>query len=99
MLNKYKIDPTTVNMLRKRYPALAISFLVNGQVSEHPNETKADGLMVIGNGKEYRVSWLRVSERDVEFELTEIGTVMDKVLGNYSTEVGAIARIAELASV
>ena len=92
----YKIHPTAVAQMRDKYPHLDIVFIVNGEESTRPNETKAEALKVMHNGKEYGVTVSRLSERDCVYELTEVGMVMDTVLGAFDTVVGAIERIAEV---
>lgn len=89
----YKIHPAAVAQLLEKYQNLDIVFIVNGEESVNPNETKADALKVAYNGKEYKVSVVQVSERDNAYEVTEVGVVMDTILGVFDTVVGAIERI------
>lgn len=92
----YKIHPTAVAQMREKYPHLDIVFIVNGEESTRPNETKADALKVMHNGKEYGVTVSRLSERDYAYEVTQVGMIMDTVLGSFGTVVSAIERIAEV---
>lgn len=91
----YKIHPEAVAQMREKYPLLDIVFMVNGEESTHPNETKADALKVMHNGKEYGIAFSQVSERDYAYEVTEVGMIMHTVLGSFDTVVSAIERIAE----
>lgn len=92
----YKINPSAVAQMREKYPSLEIVFMVNGEESDHANETKADALKVMHKGNEYRIAVVRMSERDNAYEVTEVGVVIDTVLGVFDTVVGAVERIAEV---
>jgi len=91
----YKINPTAIAQLRDKYPHVDIVFMVNGDESTHPNETKADALLVTHKSKQYNVSVVPLSERVFGYEVTEVGMLMDTVLGVFNTEVSAIERILE----
>ena len=92
----YKINPTAVAQMREKYSELDIVFMVDGEESTHPNETKADALKVMHSGKEYGITVVQVSERDYAYEVTEVGMIMDTVLGSFDTVVSAIERIVEV---
>jgi hypothetical protein len=91
----YKVHPEAVSQMRDKYPLLDIAFMVNGEESTHQNETKADALKVMHNGTEYGITVSQVSERDYAYEVTEVGMIMDTVLGVFDTVVSAIERIVE----
>ena len=91
----YKIHPDAVAQMRDKYPYLDIVFMVNGEESTNPNETKADALKVMHKGKQYSVAVVRASERDTAYEVTEVGVVVDTILGVFDTEIIAIERILE----
>ena len=53
-MNKYKIDPESVDFLRRRYPDMEITYIVEGEESFKKNETKATEVNVQVNGVESR---------------------------------------------
>lgn len=55
-MDKYKIDLESVDFLRRRYPDMEITYIVEGEESFKKNETKATEVNVQVNGVEYRVN-------------------------------------------
>ena len=93
-MNKYKIDPESVNFLANRYPDMEITYIIDrGEESFKKNETKANAVNVRVNGVEYRVSYFMSTDFKKSYELTQSGMVIDKVLGKYTSLVSAVDSI------
>ena len=93
-MNKYKIDPESVNFLKNRYPDMEITYIIDrGEESFKKNETKANAVNVRVNGVEYRVSYFMSTDFKKSYELTQSGMVIDKVLGKYTSLVAAVDSI------
>ena len=93
-MNKYKIDPESVNFLANRYPDMEITYIIDrGEESFKKNETKANAVNVRVNGVEYRVSYFMSTDLKKSYELTQSGMVIDKVLGKYTSLVAAVDSI------
>ena len=90
-MNNYKIDPESVNFLKTRYPDMEITYIIDrDEESFKKNETKANAVNVRVGGVEYRVSYFMGTDLKKSYELAESGTVMDKVLGKYTSLVAAV---------
>ena len=93
-MSVYKIDPESVNFIKNRYPDMEITYLIDrDEESFKKNETKAKAVNVKVNGVEYMVSHFMSTDLKKTYELVKSGSVIDKVLGKYTSLVSAVDSI------
>ena len=89
-MSKYKIDPESVNFLKNRYPDAKIKYMIDNKESLHKNETKANAIEFDVDGSQYRVNHLMNSDGKREYEVIELGAIINKIIGKYGSVVGAV---------
>ena len=94
-MNVYKIDPEAIEKIKQKCPQIEIIYLVNGEESHRTNETKATGMKVTYQGQEYIVEYYRDVDGLRVYEVTEVGVVLNKVIGKYDTVHSALMRIID----
>ncbi len=93
-MSVYKIDPCVINQLREKYPEIELTFMVEGEESNRLNETKANGLKAKYKNKDFLISFY-YHDGSRCYEVSEIGMIMDKIIGQYASETAAILMILD----
>lgn len=94
-MSKYKIHPGAINQLREKYPQIDLVYMVDGEESHAVNETKATGIKARYGKYEYLISFYRNNDGSRCYEVTEIGVLMDRIIGRYDSETAAIMMILD----
>jgi hypothetical protein len=94
-MSVYKINPVAINQLREKYPQIELIYMVDGEESYRINETKATAILARYNKCEYLISFYRNDDGGRCYEVSEIGIIMDRIIGRYDTEVGAVMMILD----
>lgn len=83
---KYE-DLASVNLIRDRYPNIKIEYIVDIEKSI------ANKIVFTLNGLKYRVAPFINSESKKLYDVVEIGTIIDKVIGQYDSLIIAVDTI------